>query len=695
MTFRLSLLRQNILLFFRVATLIFACPSFSSAAQPHFTWRWSHPMPHGNNIADMMETNGFYVQVGERGQIYTSDDFQTWLPRQSHTTNALRAVTFFGTRIVAVGENGTVVYGDAADQLQSISLNTTDWLEGIAGSPALLIGVGDNGAIHTSPDGANWQRQPVAFGTWLRSVAYGTPSGADTFVAVGEDGFVANSSNGANWQAVGPIATEHLNKVSWINGQFLAVGEGGVAFTSLDGRSWLAASTGATNALYAVAVNSSSLLLAGDSEVRLEEGRDWTDQFGVTFPPPHWAYLSALWDNTSFVLGGRTGMMVEGFKTNASSPTIWLPLSDSPREWLWDTKRMPNLYIAVGDRATILTSIDGQNWAQELPADFLTDTVFLGIGGSTDLAVAVGSGGSMMVSPDVLESLVSTNSSGAFVTNQVSTLGIFWYAIARPVTNDLQGVTFFNGSFVVSGGAGTILTSPDGTNWTKRMTPSSSFLSSVEAFPGGVVAVGKGGTILRSSDSVNWTARMPDTTNWIYRVRYLGGGLVAVGQNGTILTSPDGTQWTTQSSGTSRWLNDVQLVDKTYFAVGTQGTVLTSTDLITWQNIGTITGKSLYAAASSNGRLVVAGVEGAILRTQVAPFTSPVGILRYPTNAAENVFLFTGQPDQQFSLDRSTNLVDWISGPQLELTDPSGTLIQLDSGTNHPTIQFYRTRAPK
>jgi hypothetical protein len=142
MTFRLTMIRQSILLILSGVALTSDFPSFSSAAQPPFAWRWSHPAPHGNHIADMVETNGFYVQVSERGQIHTSDDFQTWLSGQSHTTNALRAVTFFGNRIVAVGENGTVVYGDAADRLQSVSLNTTDWLEGIAASPALLIGVG-------------------------------------------------------------------------------------------------------------------------------------------------------------------------------------------------------------------------------------------------------------------------------------------------------------------------------------------------------------------------------------------------------------------------------------------------------------------------------------------------------------------------------------------------------------------------
>ena len=56
-------------------------------------WRWSNPTPHGANVYDMAYIGGTYVQVGECGQIFTSDDAQTWVPRDSGTTLALRAIT--------------------------------------------------------------------------------------------------------------------------------------------------------------------------------------------------------------------------------------------------------------------------------------------------------------------------------------------------------------------------------------------------------------------------------------------------------------------------------------------------------------------------------------------------------------------------------------------------------------------------
>jgi hypothetical protein len=685
---RLLLLQKQL-----ICLLVPGIAAFSlSALDSSVNWRWSHPVPHGNNIMDIVQKGGLYIQATERGQIYSSSDLKTWTPRQSNTTNALRGATFFGDRIVIVGENGTVVSGDSVNSLTALLLGTSDWLEGVAASPTLLVAVGDNGSIYTSPDAVGWTKVTVPFNTWLRSVAYGTPGQVGTFVAVGEEGFVATSSDGRSWAVKAPLTSNHLNKIAWADNQFVVVGEGGAGFSSLNAQNWFALSSGAANPLNTVAAHPGSLLVAGDGEVRLRERGTWLDQLTSTnlFPPPSWTYLSALRDDHGYVLGGRTGLLVEGFKTDVNGQTFWLPLDDSPRHWLWDIARVGGLLIAVGDRATVLTSLDGISWAQELPPVQLQDSIFLGVGGSESTAVAIGSAGSIMYSPSAIETIVSTNSSGVLVTNQWDSLGIYWHPVEpRPSTNDLQGITFFNSMFVVSGGAGTILTSADGVNWTKRPAPTSQFLSSMAAFPGGIVAAGKTGTLLSSSDALTWTARVSGTADWIYRVRYLGGKLVAVGQNGLILTSEDGVEWTRQISGTTRWLNDVQLFDGVYFAVGTQGTVLRSSDAVNWVQVKSITGKSLYGIAQHESRLVTVGTEGTILRTRVASVTSPVGILQYPTRASENVFVFTGEPDQRFRIDRSVDLRAWTAGHVYEI-DSSGTLIVIDQQENAPSVQFYR-----
>src|SRR2546425_1276539 len=138
----------------------------------------SNPLPHGNNVVDMAYSGflGLGVQVAERGQIYTTADLDVWLPRDSGVTNALRAVTFFGTRIVVTGESGAVLYADSVDDIHAGTLTdgpTADWLEAVAASPSLVVAAGDDGAVYTSGDGINWKRQNSGVSDWLRGVAFG------------------------------------------------------------------------------------------------------------------------------------------------------------------------------------------------------------------------------------------------------------------------------------------------------------------------------------------------------------------------------------------------------------------------------------------------------------------------------------------------------------------------------------------
>src|SRR2546429_4753084 len=118
-------------------------------------WRWSNPRPHGGNIVDMADSPslGLGVQVAERGQLYTSDNLSTWLSRDSGVTNALRAVTFFGSRIVVTGEAGVVLYADSVTDFRRGTLldgATGDWLESVAASAQNLVAVVGNGPVYTT-----------------------------------------------------------------------------------------------------------------------------------------------------------------------------------------------------------------------------------------------------------------------------------------------------------------------------------------------------------------------------------------------------------------------------------------------------------------------------------------------------------------------------------------------------------------
>ena len=324
-----------------------------------------------------------------------------------------------------------------------------------------------------------------------------------------------------------------------------------------------------------------------------------------------------------------------------------------------------------------------------------TESILLGVGGTTNLLVAVGNHGQLLTSHNTWTNVVTQNNLGQAVTNKVNTLGVVWeVADPKPTENDLQGVAALGEMCVVTGGKGTVLTTSDGKQWSKHQAPTTGILTSVEAFKGRFVATGEDGVILTSTNGADWTAQASGTTEWLYRVRAFDDQIVAVGQAGTILTSADGDTWAKRESGTGQWLNDVTQVGDAWHVVGANGTVLTSPDLESWQAKGTITGLSLYGALANDGQLLSVGLEGIILRKEIIPRTTPILIRWDRAVAADggitNNFGFRGFPGQRFSLDRSPNLKTWEPGPNLELIDGSGVLEY--SNTTRAVREFYRAK---
>jgi hypothetical protein len=664
---------------------VFLC-LLAAQAEAALPWRWSNPRPHGNHIYDSAYHNGVYIQVCDRGQIYTSEDLDTWTLWNSGTTKTLRNIAFLGNRTLISGAEGTIVWSDDLQNFQALTLPTSSWLEGIAASATMAVAVGDNGTIFSSADGLTWTKRTSPTTQWLTSVAY-----QNGFVAVGENATVLQSPDGITWQASGgtiPFAGKDIFKVKSINDQLWAVGEAGLV-ASLGVRGWGAVPSLGTNDLYSIAGATNEWIAVGDNAVFAKSGAGaWTSQTSVTTAnyAPAWPYYSVLWDERLFFIGGKSGLTLEGYRTNASGGLQWFLTEDSPRNWLWSVTRQGELYAAVGNNGRIMTSANGIGWDVE-SAPITTNTFLLGIGGRPNLLVAVGSSGTILTSPDALEPLVSTNAQGQRVTNMVSVFGIRWTKQnLGTTTRDLQGVAANNATIVVTGAEGTILRSSNGANWTPSTSLVSTFLSSVAYANNRWVATGDRGTITTSSDATLWAPRSSGTTNWIYQVRALNGGFV--------LTSSDGLQWTARNLGPTRftgWINDVAYVSGHYYAVSSKGAVLRSSDAVTWTDIGSNTSQSLYGlAVSSRGQLIAVGTDGAIIRAQAQPFTTPVEIADYDRISGNNAFLFSGEPDQTFKLQSSVDLQTWTDVISLEITDSEGTLVHLqpDTGTSR---SFFRT----
>lgn len=717
-----------------------------SAASTNLLWRWSNPLPFGANIADLAFRSGErVVAVAEYGQLFSSADLVNWTREETGTSRWLRSATYFGNTstntarlLIASGQSGTLLVSEDFTSFRTIDLNTTDWLEGITASASRIVTVGDNAAIYTSDDGTNWVRRANNFnGVWLRGVTWRSNG---VFATVGEGGLIATSSNGINWTRQNSRTTANLNRVIATPTGFVAVGEGGVVVidNSGNGTNWRSANSGATGDLYAAALEvrtdlpgqpTGALLVAGDSELRsgVIAVNLWVDETDTRrpAPAPKATYLAGFWDTDAAVFAGRAGLVLTGVRPTTTSSFQWSLPDSPPRSWLFSaatnasiatntfsqftngqvviTSRATtnSLIVAVGDGPTILQSDRSITWSTALLPTNAAGIVYLGVASSPGMLVAVGSSGIISRSTAAYEPLITTNrytnaansTVSVVLTNQINTLGLAWSASASGVTNTLQGIATDSRRWVASGSAGILLTSTNGTNWSRLISPVSSFLSSVEASPSRWVTSGENGTLLTSGDGTTWSAVPSGTTQWLWRTRWLNDQFIAVGFNGTLLTSPDGLTWTARNSGVTNNLNDVAWVDGTYYTVGNQGTVLGSTNAIQWSPLATITTKSLQGLAFVGGRLVAVGADGSILRAVVSGFPTLPQLAQWPKEPTANLFLITGELDQLLQLDRSTNLTEWIPSPRIELTDPSGTLLYLDSRPNDPSQQFFRARA--
>lgn len=197
----------------------------------------------------------------------------------------------------------------------------------------------------------------------------------------------------------------------------------------------------------------------------------------------------------------------------------------------------------------------------------------------------------------------------------------------NPVTPQvtLWGVTWAGSPinlFVAVGSKGTVLTSPNGSTWTKQTTPVTStsgpelYAVTWNSTQNLLVAVGGSGTILTSTNGTSWTQQssVPSTTPTLLGVTNRGSQYVAVGSSGTIWNSSNGTTWTAAATNPlTTGLNSVAWNStlSRYAVVGDNGVAATSADGASWtvQN-STAGSNALYTVISTGGVFLTLGNAG-------------------------------------------------------------------------------------
>ncbi len=164
----------------------------------------------------------------------------------------------------------------------------------------------------------------------------------------------------------------------------------------------------------------------------------------------------------------------------------------------------------------------------------LTVTPRNGFTGTVNLDLVDGSGNPV---PGVTLSPTSVDVLGSGPVTRTLTVRVA--SGVRPGTYDLR-VRGTSGSLTRQADLGLTVNPSDssGTIWTLRTSGTTAWLSGVTYGNGTFVVVGDRGTVLTSSNGVRWTVRASGTTEELSGVTHGDGLFVAVGRYGTILTSP-------------------------------------------------------------------------------------------------------------------------------------------------------------
>lgn len=512
-----------------------------------------------------------YITVGDSRTVLTGSG-DAWNSQQTPGPYTfLYGVANEGNTYVAVGSNGSILYSTDGGVTWSDSVNvpwTADsrpWLNDVTRANGEFVAVGADGTIITSPNGVDWTAAALDTPSSLESVAW---NGSDLLVAVGTAVNGASNayvSDGGPWTPTSTGSATPLNGVHWDadSARFIVVGDQGEILT-FDGQTWNGVSSGSQLRLEkAGSDNAGTLVAVGDFGTILrstDQGQSWSPVTEGTRQAIRGVAIS----DSRYVAVGEGGIILTG--TVGEAPLIAVDASsgaETLNDVAWNGR-----FIAVGAGGTILGSSDGSTWD---PVASVTGADLSGITSTDGGWTAVGSGGTVLTSTD----------------------GAQWTARASGVTETLADVAASGGVQVAVGSGGTVITSSDGgETWNAVAAAQNVDLSAITATDAGWVAVGRNtdpdltddqGTVLTSPNGTDWTVQAADIAEPLQDVVWSGDTIYAAGgdsaprrKEGLLLVSTDGAQSWARQSATGNDLLGLGVRGNTFMAVGDGGTVLES-----------------------------------------------------------------------------------------------------------------------
>lgn len=242
---------------------------------------------------------------------------------------------------------------------------------------------------------------------------------------------------------------------------------------------------------------------------------------------------------------------------------------------------------------------------------------------------------------------------------------------------------YADNQFVAIGSNGSILSSTNGTTWTKRVSNISNHLRGIAYGNGKYVVVGAGGTILTSTNGVLWTAATSNVDTYLYDVAYNDGYFIAVGESATMLSSTDGTTWTqiiirnqlpTIAAKVLRSIAYGGTSSKYWHAVGDDGVIIGFKVTSTPADINVATNWKLFGSEShgdtlnkiiyADSKFICVGSDGALISKNpddTLVWTNATGFTSYILNDiayVNNLYIVCGYNGLIMT---STDLITWVN----------------------------------
>lgn len=461
----------------------------------------------------------FMLLTRSLGEAFTSEDGRTWTnTKGSKSPDRPSNVD----RYVPIGG---MLYALTTNDLQR-STDAIHWtrvpeppgcgLTDLTTGNGMVVGVSGcpEREIWISSDGDRWtsRKYPNSFG--LDRIAYGN----GFYVALNEHE-IASSTNAVDWtiRHSEPNATYvyGLKDLLFAKGRFVAVGENGRILTSTDGTAWSAAAIEEKRTYFQTLVFQGERFIAQTSNSKelytSPDGLQWERQFSNGFPVSGIAYSKG-----RFLVTDGKGNLAE----SDDSLKAWTEYP-APSGYLNALLHTGKEYIVLGNGGMLATSPDAIHWT-ERPADTLRDIAAAAWGAGT--VVAVGRQGLIRTSTD----------------------GVEWVTRTSGSKDSLLSVTFGNDVFVVTSYQGRILTSSDGAEWTTTYTPTKLTPMREVAFGNGLFMAlyPEANSLLTSPDGRQWTLRKLANPNGIFQNYLTFGNSRFLMGYGTIPRLRD-TVWTT------------------------------------------------------------------------------------------------------------------------------------------------------